>query len=107
MSKEIEDKLKEITDKIVKEIDPEKVILFGSYVWGNPGPDSDIDIAVIENSDLDKRERQLKLGWILIDSGVPTDILSFTPSEIKHRTEIGDFFTKDIINKGKVLYARH
>ena len=44
--KEIDKKIAEITDKIVKEFKPEKIILFGSYAWGKPNKDSDIDLLV-------------------------------------------------------------
>ena len=42
-----QEKIKEVIDRIVKNINPEKIILFGSYASGNPGEDSDLDILVI------------------------------------------------------------
>ena len=49
--------IKEVTDIIVEEIQPEKVLLFGSYVSGTPDKHSDIDIIVVVNKELEKKER--------------------------------------------------
>ena len=46
-----EQKLKEITDKIVKEYQPEKIILFGSWAWGEPHEWSDVDLFIIKRSE--------------------------------------------------------
>ena len=68
MSKrEIDKKIAEITDKIAKEIKPEKIILFGSYAWGKPHQDSDLDLFVIEKSKLSKRKRQINIRRLFID----------------------------------------
>ncbi|TRZ78468.1 nucleotidyltransferase domain-containing protein [bacterium] len=106
MSKDIEKKLSEITNKIVKEVDPEKIILFGSYAWGNPGPDSDVDLVVVEKSKESRRERQINIRRLLFGSGIAYDVVSYTPEEIERRLAMKDFFAEKIVNKGKVLYAR-
>ena len=41
------DLLKEITQRLVAELHPEKIILFGSHAWGTPDEDSDLDLLVI------------------------------------------------------------
>ena len=104
--KKAEKKIKEITKKIVKKVDPEKIILFGSFAWGKPGPDSDIDLFVIEKSDLPKRERQIKIRRLFLDFDMPADVLSYTNNEIKKRLDINDYFIENIINNGKILYER-
>ena len=43
-------KISEITKQIIAEYDPEKVILFGSFAWGKPGPDSDVDLLIVKNT---------------------------------------------------------
>lgn len=50
-AKEIEEKIQKIADKIVAEYRPEKIILFGSYAWGNPHQDSDLDFLIIKKTD--------------------------------------------------------
>jgi predicted nucleotidyltransferase len=68
-----------IVDKIKQE-KPEKIILFGSYAYGNPGKESDIDILVIKNIDESKiRDFRIKLKTLLWDiitkEKIPVDIL--------------------------------
>lgn len=99
-------KLKEVTQKIVKEYSPEKIILFGSWAWGKPGPDSDVDLFIIKKSSKGRINRERDLRLKLFPAGLPLEFLIYTPKETKRRLEIGDFFIKDILDKGKVLYAR-
>lgn len=104
----IEQKIKEVTAKIVREFSPEKVILFGSWAWGNPGPDSDVDLLVIRDSAKPRIERQMELRDSLRDAGIPMDLLVYTPSEIKEKIEKDrNLFLEDIVNNGAVLYAAH
>lgn len=102
---EINQNIKEITQKIVKEYQPEKIILFGSYAWGKPTEASDIDLLVVKNSQRPRLDRQRELRRKLFPPLVPTDILVYTPNEIVKRLSIGDFFIRDIVTKGKVLYG--
>lgn len=102
--KNIDQKIKAITQKIIKEYRPEKIILFGSYAWGKPREWSDVDLFIVKKSRKKRWERGYELRKLLFPPGVPLDILVYTPSELKKRLIIGDFFIKDIANKGKVLY---
>lgn len=100
---------KEITGlikKISADYNSQKIILFGSYAWGIPNKDSDIDLCVVERTVGNRRQRQLRLRRLLFGTRVPVDILSYTPNEIKDRLSFGDFFIKNIITKGTVLYER-
>ena len=104
--KPYENKIKPLVSKIVDEYNPEKVYLFGSYAWGNPTADSDIDLFIVKNTTKSRRERSRKLRSLLFGSGVPFDLFVYTPSEVKERLGMGDFFISDIIKKGEVLYER-
>lgn len=104
IKKAINQQLKAITQKIVKEYQPEKIILFGSYAWGKPREWSDVDLFIVKKSKKKRWERGYELRKLLFPPGVPLDILVYTPSEFKKRLTLGDFFVKDIANKGKVLY---
>ena len=99
-----ESRIPEIKDKIVKAINPEKIILFGSYAWGKPTEDSDVDLFVIKDSSERRIDRQRNLRMKLFGSGVPMDLLVYTPKEIDKRLEIEDTFISYILSNGKVLY---
>ena len=106
-SQEIQEKIQEITQKIVKEFKPEKIILFGSYAWGKPGPDSDVDLFIVKKSKKRRINRERELRTKLFGNKFPPmDILIYTPWEIEKRLLIEDFFIKDILGKGRVLYAK-
>lgn len=103
----VEQKLKEITEKIVKEYQPEKIILFGSWAWGKPDSDSDIDLLVVKESTKARHERQSELRTILRLSGVPFDLLVYTHQELEERINVDrNLFLEDIIRNGRVLYSK-
>ncbi|MDP2642463.1 MAG: nucleotidyltransferase domain-containing protein [Candidatus Peregrinibacteria bacterium] len=106
MNKEKElKKLKIVTQRIVENYDPEKIILFGSYAWGKPNKDSDFDILIIKNGKKNFLNEQQKVRRI-VDGEIALDILIATPVEVQNRLKMGDFFFRDIINKGKYVYAK-
>jgi len=100
----VDQKLKEITEKIVKEYQPERIILFGSWAWGNPHENSDIDIFIVKDTDIPSLKRIEALDRLFSRRDVPMDFLVYTPEQVERRLSIGDFFVKDIITKGRVLY---
>lgn len=101
-----EDKIRQAVQKIVDAVHPDKVILFGSYAYGTPNDDSDVDLFVVMESNQSIRARTIQLSEILYPRPFPLDIITRTPAELKERLEIGDCFFKEIVTKGKVLYER-
>lgn len=101
----IDEKLKEVTDKIVKEFNPEKIILFGSYAWGEPTEDSDVDLFVIKKTE-NTRETARKIDGLIFPRPFPIDLIVYDPERVEYWKNRGDFFIKDILAKGKILYAR-
>ena len=99
-------KIRAVVRKIVENFDPEKVILFGSYAYGKPTIDSDVDVLVVMESDETPAARATRVIGALRGKTFPMDILVSTPSEIEHRLAIGDFFYQEIVGMGKVLYER-
>lgn len=96
-----------VVRKIVDEFNPEKVILFGSYAYGKPTIDSDVDMLVIMESDERPAVRTSRVvGALWGIKTFPMDLLVRTPAEIEHRLAIGDFFVQEIVERGKVLYDR-
>jgi len=99
--KQIEKILKIIVDKYK----PEKVILFGSYAYGYPSKDSDLDLLVVKDSHLPryKRAREIrKYLWGITD--IPKDIIVYTQKEIDDWAEVKEAFITTIVKKGKILY---
>ncbi len=97
--------IKKIAKRIEEKYKPEKIILFGSYAWGKPTKDSDVDLLIVKNTNKNFFQRLFEVRQIT-DGEMPLDILVRTPNEIRKRLELGDFFYEDIINKGKFIYEK-
>jgi predicted nucleotidyltransferase len=101
-----EEALAEIVRRIVTALHPEKVILFGSYVYGTPSDDSDVDLLVILNSRARPVDRYLAVSRLLRPRPFPLDILVKTPEEITQALRKGDTFIREIMSQGRMLYER-
>lgn len=102
----IDKKLKEITEKIVKEYKPEKIILFGSYAWGKPGPDSDVDLFIVKKTKEPSSKRIQALNEIFSRREIAMDFLVYTPSELEESVNKNrNLFIEDIVHNGEVLFA--
>ena len=106
-SKEVQEIIQDILEKLKKEYAPQKVILYGSHAYGNPRRGSDIDLLIIKETPERFIDRWVSVRRILSDSKrtVPLETLVLTPEEVSRRLAIGDQFISEIIEKGEVLYA--
>jgi predicted nucleotidyltransferase len=96
-----------VIDAVVKEIaekfHPQRIILFGSYAYGSPRPESDLDLLVIMDTSLTETEQAIQIRQELqVLFGF--DILVYTPENLKQRIELGDSFLTDILNQGVLVY---
>jgi predicted nucleotidyltransferase len=102
--------IQQLVDRI-KQFDPEKIILFGSYAHGTPNDESDVDLFVVKNV---KREdiRDLRLSIrghlrdIIYNQKVPVDLLLDSQEHIDERIKLGDSIYEEIMFKGKIVYAK-
>ena len=99
------EQIQAVADKIAKVFQPEKIILFGSYAWGKPGPDSDVDLCVIKDVE-NTRASAVEVRIIAYPRSFPLDVIVYRPVAIAQDHREGDFFVNDIITKGKILYAQ-
>jgi len=97
----IDDVVKQIAEKFK----PNKIILFGSYAYGKPKPESDVDLLVVIDSLLNESHlsRSIRRS-IIYHFGL--DLIVKTPESLASRVEMGDFFLMEILKRGKVLYER-
>ncbi len=104
----VDSKISAITEKIATEFKPEKIILFGSWAWGKPEPDSDVDMLIVKESFRPRAEREYELRSLLFPSEIPVDIIVYTPNELKQKIENDhNLFLKDIVNNGITLYENN
>jgi predicted nucleotidyltransferase len=96
----------EIVDKITSSVNPLKIYLFGSYAYGTPDLDSDLDLAVIMREVPSKHKESVKLYKLLSGISLPKDIIVSSLEEFDfYKHEPGSVF-KTINEKGVLLYDR-
>lgn len=98
-------KIEEIKNTIVKAVSPEKIILFGSYVNGNPSEDSDIDLVVIWDTDLNPHKRNLFLSRLFPGRNFSLDIFAFTKKEVEKLKNITGTILYEALHNGKIIYG--
>ena len=98
--------IKKVIKQIIDQFSPKKVVLFGSYAYGRPTPDSDVDLLVIMESNKRPVERAVEVTKSLRFYPFPMDIMVRTPAEIRKRIHLGDDFYREILKRGKIIYER-
>lgn len=98
--------IRELCDCIVREFQPERIILFGSYASGKPTPDSDVDLLVILPFEGKNFWKSLEI-LNRTDPKFPIDLLARRPDDTERRYREGDPLIREALDHGKVLYERH
>ena len=100
--KAIDNVVKQIVDKFK----PQRIILFGSYARGNPRPESDVDLLVVMETPLREVQQAIQISQE-IDYRFGLDLIVHTPKYLAERVKMGDWFLRDVLKEGKVLYESH
>jgi predicted nucleotidyltransferase len=90
--------------EVAEQFQPNRIILFGSYAYGTPHADSDVDLLVIMPA-----RNQLDLAFKIrcaVPTRFPMDLIVRTPASMRWRLAEGDLFHTDIVRRGKVLYEK-
>lgn len=99
----LKSKIQALSQQIVDRFRPEKIVLFGSYAYGTPTEDSDVDLLVI----MPRVEHPVYQAIAIrrqVNPGFALDLMVRTPEQIAERLQLGDFFIQEILDKGQVLY---
>lgn len=111
-------KTKTIINKIIsslKDSNIRRIILFGSYAYGNPGPDSDIDLLVVTDDHFipgsfkEKIDLKIKISKKLdkVREDFPVDLIVHTAPMHKRFLEIDSTFKREILSRGLIIYERN
>ncbi len=95
--------IKELAARIVREFRPERVISFGSYAYGTPTVQSDVDLLVVL-CHAGRGTRKAVEMLNAINPTIPVDLLGHTPERLARRLAQHDFFLQEVMEKGRVLY---
>jgi uncharacterized protein len=95
-----------MTERIIAEFAPLRVIVFGSHARGEAGPDSDVDLLVVLPSVDDTREAAIRIRRALAHFPVSKDVIVTTPEEIARRGDLVGTVLRPALREGKVVYER-
>lgn len=95
-----------VADWIAEKFNPDKIILFGSYAYGEPKPWSDVDLFVVMDTPAGDLEQMLAISRALSPHPFGLEIIVHSPPVLAQAVATGDFFLKEILTRGKVLYEK-
>ena len=96
-----------IVEKIVREVAPQRVILFGSYARNEATEQSDLDLFIVQDSEESNREVRRRIEKLLWGRHFGIDLVVRKPGEIQRNLDDGNpFYTHHIFKDGRVLYER-
>lgn len=99
--------IEEVKKRLIKTYDPIAIYLFGSYAWGKPDEDSDLDLlVVIDDFKKDKYADMIEGYKALAGMGIPKDILLYTKPQFDESSKDITTFCYKIVKRGKKIYAR-
>jgi len=105
LKNDFEKEVKKITGQINEKYKPDKIILFGSSAKGNVTENSDIDMLIIKDTNKRRIER-IREVLSIVDYDIPFEPVVFTNEELRKRLALNDFFIKNILKEGKILYGQ-
>ncbi|OHB75832.1 MAG: hypothetical protein A2W31_14920 [Planctomycetes bacterium RBG_16_64_10] len=96
--------IRKLSSQIAREFEPERIVLFGSYAKGSANADSDVDLLVV----MPFRGSSARMAAAIlnhVNPEIPVEILVRTPAQLRERLAQSDFFLREIMDEGKILYA--
>ena len=95
-----------IAQHIAQRFNPEQIILFGSYAYGRPTAESDVDLLVVMDKPVDEMETMVEIAKSLPILPFGVDVIVRSRKTLERRKKLGDWFLREVTQKGKVLYER-
>jgi predicted nucleotidyltransferase len=96
--------IRRLAQRIAERFQPEQIILFGSYAYGQPDADSDVDLLVVMSA-RNEIDQSVRI-WNAIDPPFSLDLIVRTPRNLRGRLAEGDWFLREVVGQGKVLYEK-
>ncbi len=93
-----------VADLIARRFHPESIILFGSYAYGHPDADSDVDLLVVMET-RNEIDQSIRI-WNAVDPPFALDVVVRTPKNYRWQLEEGDWLLQEVTQRGKVLYEK-
>jgi predicted nucleotidyltransferase len=101
----VDPQIQEPARRVAERFSPEKIILFGSHATGHADAGSDVDLLVVMDCPCRPVEQAVAIRSYL-EYWQPMDLLVRTPQELERRLKLGDWFLREVVEQGIVLYER-
>lgn len=98
--------IRAVAERIAGQFHPDKIILFGSYAYGGPKPWSDVDLLIVMDTPLTPNQQRRAISEFLYPKPFSLDIVIWSTSELQDRIQEGDWFLKEAVERGKILYEK-
>ena len=98
--------IRAVAKHVADHFNPDKIILFGSYAYGHPKPWSDVDLLVVMDTSLSHNKQRRAISRALAPKPFAMDIVIRSSRDLEERIPLGDWFLKEIVERGRVLYER-
>jgi predicted nucleotidyltransferase len=102
--------LREMADAIVEAVNPQRIILFGSFARGQAGPNSDVDLLIVEDHpfgvDRNRRQEMGRIRRALSSFRIPKDILVYSADEVTRWQHSVNHIVAHSLREGRLLYER-
>lgn len=100
-------RIQDYANRVAERFHPDKIILFGSYAYGEPNEDSDVDLLVVMPGERIDRKKSVQIQMAVRET-FPLDLLVYDPAYLQQRSQVEDWFVREVLEKGRVLYeSRH
>lgn len=93
----------DFSDGVARRFKPEKIILFGSYAYGTPTDDSDVDLLVILRFRGSPIDKSVEISSA-VDAHFAMDLVVRSAATVRRRLQLNDYFLMDIFEKGVILH---
>lgn len=100
-------KIEEVKKRLIQTYNPLEIYIFGSYAWGHPDEESDLDLLIVVNT-LDEEEHvAVGRGYgALFGLGISKDIIILTKDEFERRAQIITNLWSRVKREGRLIYAK-
>lgn len=99
-------KIRDISQRVIAALTPERVVLFGSYAWGTPDADSDLDLYVVVPDQPEPTHRLARRAYRTLHGvGMPVDVVVGTRGESERNAGIVSTLDHEVLTRGLVLYG--